>query len=142
MQKLLFCLCLVALVSCGGKKSQKKTDQEMKGPASVLLNPADFQSKLKSTPNAQLVDVRTPEELKEGYIEGAININYQGADFMDGVAKLDKNKPTFVYCRSGGRSAESCTYMRKQGFKELYELEGGISRWMVKNMPVVKDTVQ
>jgi thioredoxin 1 len=122
-------------LSCTPKSKSNSSDGNGK-VKSTLLNPNDFEAKMASTPNAQIIDVRTPGEFGEGYIKGAININYQGDSFADEIAKLDKSKPTFVYCRSGGRSAESCSYMANQGFTTLYELDGGISSWQHANKPI------
>lgn len=133
---LLVCMALMAVqLSCTPKKksNQSKGDGKI---TSNLLSADDFEVKMTSTPDAQIIDVRTPGEFSEGYIKGAININYQGDSFADEIAKLDKSKPTFVYCRSGGRSAESCSYMANQGFTKLYELDGGISSWQHANKPV------
>jgi rhodanese-related sulfurtransferase len=127
---------LITLPYSCAPKPKKNTDSNPNAVKSILLTVNDFETKLASIPNAQLVDVRTPGEFKKGFIKGAININYQGDTFMDDIAKLDKNKPTFVYCQLGGRSSESCNYMSNQGFKELYELDGGMGSWTHYNKPV------
>src|SRR5690606_29392040 len=64
-----------------------------------------FNTTLKSTAHAQLLDVRTPDEFSKGHLEGATNINWNDRTFSDKVATLDKEKPLFVYCLGGGRSA-------------------------------------
>lgn len=104
--------------------------------AGYVLDPADFQKKIKETPNAVVLDVRTPEELKEGFIKGAINIDYNGPNFKTEIAKLDTNATYFVYCRSGRRSSNAATYMRSIGFSKVYELNGGIVAWQEKGLPV------
>jgi rhodanese-related sulfurtransferase len=101
-----------------------------------LLSPDDFEAQLKATPTAQLVDVRTPGEFNEGFIKGAVNINYQGETFTQDIARLDHKKPTFVYCEMGGRSSESCNFMANQGFTTLYQLDGGIKAWKHNKKPV------
>ena len=116
------------LFACGSKVQQ----------GDYKLSPNNFEKKVHSYKNAQLVDVRTPDEYRDGYIDGAININYQGNNFSNEIEKLDKNKPTFIYCHSGGRSAESYIIMKNMGFKELYELEGGISNWQKEKKPVIR----
>jgi rhodanese-related sulfurtransferase len=75
--------------------------------------------------NVQILDVRTPEELSEGKIEGSININFYDRNFRDQVAKLDKAVPVYVYCRSGARSQQAMEIMRELGFTVVYELKGG-----------------
>ena len=74
----------------------------------------------------QLIDVRTPEEYKTGYIEKAINIDFYSGKFTTEFNKLDKEKPVYIYCRSGSRSKKSALKLAKMGFKEIYDLKGGI----------------
>lgn len=87
---------------------------------------------------AQLLDVRTPEEWNEGIIEGAIMANVFDADFEAQLAKLDKGKPVAVYCKSGGRSGQAMAKMHELGFKEVYNLNGGIGAWKGAGQPTVK----
>lgn len=75
--------------------------------------------------NVQILDVRTPEEMSDGKIEGSININFYDSDFRDQVAKLDRNIPVYVYCRSGGRSQKAMEVLKELGFSVVYELQGG-----------------
>ncbi|MBW8050518.1 MAG: rhodanese-like domain-containing protein [Cytophagales bacterium] len=77
-----------------------------------------------------LLDVRTPEEFEEGYIEGAKNMNFYDDDFDAQIEKLDKDKPVLVYCGSGGRSAKTMSLMKEKGFKEVYNLLGGYGAWV------------
>lgn len=102
-----------------------------------VLDAKTFSEKLKSTPNAVLLDVRTEEEFAKEYIEGALLANWNGNDFQRRIDALDKNAPVFVYCLSGGRSSSAAAAMRKQGFKEVYELQGGIMKWKSAGLPVV-----
>ena len=95
--------------------------------ASGLLNSSDFISKYKSTPNAVLVDVRTPAEFDASHIQGAINVDYENSNFGSEVKKLDASKTYFVYCRSGNRSSKSVVIMKDNGIKNIYDLQGGIS---------------
>jgi thioredoxin len=95
----------------------------------------EFEAKLQQTPESQLVDVRTPEEFKKNHVKGALNVNINSDEFEKQVAALDKTKPVMVYCLSGGRSAKAAEYMRKQGFNEVYEMEGGMMQWTAQNKP-------
>ncbi|RSK39154.1 rhodanese-like domain-containing protein [Mangrovimonas spongiae] len=79
--------------------------------------------------DVQLVDVRTPEEYKEGYIDHAQNIDYYSDTFEEDILELDKTKPVIVYCKSGGRSAKCAEKLIKAGFVKVYDLDGGISQW-------------
>ncbi len=103
------------------------------------MNPAEFAAKIKQLPNAPLVDVRTPGEFAQGHLKNARNIDIRSEDFDQQIAKLDKSKPVFVYCMSGGRSSAAAGAMRSVGFKEVYELSGGIMKWRAANLPETTD---
>lgn len=106
-----------------------------------VLDAKTFSEKLKATPNAVLLDVRTPEEFSKEYIEGALLADWNSDDFQRRIEAIDKNAPVFVYCLSGGRSSSAAAAMRKQGFKEVYELQGGIMKWKSAGLPVVSGKV-
>ncbi|MBX3255062.1 MAG: thioredoxin fold domain-containing protein [Chitinophagaceae bacterium] len=97
-----------------------------------------FKKALDSIADKQVIDVRTSGEFKEGYIPGAKNINIYDADFLEQISGLDKNIPILVYCKGGARSADAARQMQKMGFKNIYELEGGIMSWEHNNFPVEK----
>ena len=100
------------------------------------LNAEAFESKIKSSDNAFILDVRTPGEYVEGYIGNAINMDYRNDNFKKNVDNLDKSKTYFVYCLSGGRSSSAADYMRDNGFNQVYELKGGILAWRKNNLPL------
>ena len=78
----------------------------------------------------QLVDVRTPREYKGGHIGKAINIDlFQGGSFKQAFEKFDKNKPVYLYCRSGSRSKKAAQKILDMGFEKVYDLQGGYMRW-------------
>ena len=94
------------------------------------LNQEEWAEQLANDDNAFILDVRTPEEVEEGYIPGATNIDiYLGQGFLDGLEELDKSKNDYVYCRSGNRSGQDCAIMNSVGFETAYNLEGGFSNW-------------
>ena len=86
-------------------------------------------TQLMKKSGAQLIDVRTPREFSNGFIEGAKNIDYNGDSFEKQMKKLDKNKPVLVYCAAGGRSENAAELLKEWGFKEVYDLEGGYNAW-------------
>ncbi|HYF67755.1 MAG TPA: thioredoxin domain-containing protein [Ohtaekwangia sp.] len=95
-----------------------------------------FAERIHKTPDAIILDVRTQEEVKGGYIEGAQHMDYRSKAFKAEVAKLDKGKPYYVYCLSGGRSGEAAKYMRSIGFEEVYDMKGGLLSWQKNNLPI------
>lgn len=96
-------------------------------------NNAEF-AKTIAHPAAQLVDVRTAAEYAEGHLPGAANMDVQGADFDRQAARLDKEQPVAVYCRSGVRSRKAAARLAAQGYR-VYNLDGGILGW---NGPTTK----
>ena len=89
---------------------------------------AEFK-KLAKAGTGVILDVRTPKEYAEGHINGSINMNYFDKDFKNQLGKLDKAKPVYVYCHSGGRSSKAMNIMKNQGFKTIYNLTGGYAAW-------------
>ncbi len=78
----------------------------------------------------QLVDVRTSGEFQSGHIKKAININYMdAANFQKSFEKLNKDKPLYLYCRSGARSQKAARRLVEMGFSQIYDLKGGYMRW-------------
>jgi phage shock protein E len=86
-----------------------------------------------------ILDVRTPGEFAEGYIEGARMIDFQGGSFETEIASLDKDVTYAVYCRSGNRSGKAVKIMQDAGFRNLYNLEGGVIDWANQGMPLVNN---
>lgn len=101
-----------------------------------IVTPEEMQSILELD-GVQLVDVRTPEEYKEGYIENSQNIDYYSPTFDEDIKKLDKSKPVILYCKSGNRSAKCAKKLIEAGFEKVYELEGGITEWKYNGMEVI-----
>ena len=92
----------------------------------------------KDSPNFTIIDVRTPEEYAAGYIEKAINLDYNSETFRIDINKLEKNKTYLIYCRSGRRSERALSIMKELGFREVYNMLGGIIEWEAAGLPVVK----
>ncbi|REE27197.1 rhodanese-related sulfurtransferase [Winogradskyella pacifica] len=95
----------------------------------IKLITADEMQSILELEDVQLIDVRTPKEYEGGYIANAQNIDFMSPTFDDDITKLDKNKPVILYCKSGGRSAKCAKKMKDAGFKKIYDLKGGISKW-------------
>ena len=97
-------------------------------PAFQNLTPAQFAEGLRQ-PGAVLVDVRRPDEFAAGHLPGAVNLEVTAPDFGQRVAALDKTKPTYVYCRSGARSATAAGQLTTAGFTQVSNLLGGVLDW-------------
>jgi rhodanese-related sulfurtransferase len=92
----------------------------------------------QDNPDFVILDVRTHDEFAGGHIANALNLDYQSDTFRDELNKLDKNKTYLVYCGSGGRSAGAIAVMKELGFKEAYNMLGGISQWKTEGLPTTK----
>lgn len=99
------------------------------------LKPSEFEKGITQN-DIQLVDVRTSEEYSEKRILNSKNININAADFEKQMNRLDKSKPLYLYCLVGGRSGKAAEWAAKNGFKEVYNLEGGITAWMGEKKPI------
>jgi len=120
-------LLMVLLASCGAGMTQ---DKMKVAEASKLI---DANSEL------QIVDVRRPDEFEAGHLKNAVLVTWGEEGFeKEALAKLSKDKPVLVYCRSGRRSTAATEVLRKLGFKELHNLDGGITAWQEAGHPVTK----
>ncbi len=104
---------------------------------STLLEPQEFKEFLSSN-EVLLIDVRTPQEFNSGHIENAVNIDFKSPDFAMAVQKLDTTKTLVIYCRSGRRSGMGTPTFVKAGFKQLYDLKGGVLNWQKDGLKLVK----
>ncbi len=94
------------------------------------LSQSDWEEQLENDSNAFILDVRTAEEVEQGYIPNALNLDiHLGQEFLNEIEKLDKSKNYYVYCRSGARSSQACALMNGLGFKNTYNLLDGFMNW-------------
>ncbi|PWJ44040.1 thioredoxin domain-containing protein [Sediminitomix flava] len=123
-----FSLIFLLLSSCSDAQTQADFQH---------LDAKSFQTALANAKDAQLIDVRTPEEVAKGTIENAKNINWFD-NFNEQAKQLDTSKPVYLYCRSGARSTKAAKRLVSLGFEEVYELDGGLGKWMAADFPVVR----
>ncbi|MCF8237147.1 MAG: rhodanese-like domain-containing protein [Saprospiraceae bacterium] len=133
-------LILFALLSAAGCAQQTTTTQS--NPAEVATTIAHdidvntFSGMMGSKPDHILLDVRSPEETAQAKLPGAMEIDFYQSDFLEKVDQLPKDKPVFVYCRSGNRSGQAMDKMKTLGFVEVYNLSGGITAWQAAGLPI------
>ena len=91
---------------------------------------------LMNREEAAYIDVREDKEYSEGHLLGSVHIPL--GQLLDRIDELDKyrQKPVIVGCRSGNRSAMGCARLRKAGFEQVYNLQGGILAWQNVNLPI------
>lgn len=125
---LVLTLFVISLISC--QKKAETTENNVEASVYEKLDAPSFAEQLKASPNAQVLDVRTPEEYDSGHIGNAQNLNWNDAAAFDkGIAALDKNEPVLVYCMAGSRSAAAAQKLQELGFTKIYELDGGYMKW-------------
>lgn len=146
MKKLSFLLVtgVVMLFSTGCAQQESTGNTPAENPTTPTVQPSTlkpsaailedisvkkFHEMIGSMEGLQLLDVRTPEETQLGIVAGANMINVNDPDFAQQVEKLDKEKPVAVYCKAGGRSRRAQTILANQGFKEVYNVDGGFDAW-------------
>ncbi|HKZ37813.1 MAG TPA: rhodanese-like domain-containing protein [Chryseolinea sp.] len=132
-----FILCFIILI-IGCTNSEKKVGTITSSKQIKVLPPAEFKTQFSVRSNAVLIDVRRPAEFADGIISGASNIDFTASTFVEKISSLDKNKPYFVYCQSGKRSADAVAQMKEIGFKNLYTLDGGLNNWKAHGLEIVK----
>ncbi len=101
------------------------------------VKPAEFESLIHDT-TVQLLDVRTAEEYQADHLAYSMQADWTRKDeFEKRTASLNKTKPVYLYCLSGGRSAAAAEWLNKKGFT-TYNLQGGINSWKQEHKPIVQ----
>lgn len=85
-----------------------------------------------------LLDIRTVDEFRQGHIEGARLMDYYRPDFREKFASLDREATILMYCRSGNRSSHVLELADQLGFRNIYDLRGGILAWKKNGRPLVR----
>lgn len=103
-----------------------KIDNPNEPPGVRSLTVTELSERLKSDPKLELFDVRTPREREIARIEGARLLDREAQDH---IMNLPKETPLYFHCHHGGRSRQAAEFFINQGFKEVYNVEGGIDAW-------------
>lgn len=103
------------------------------------INPSEFK-KLITKKDGILLDVRTLYEFESGHIKDAGQLNYYSFSFKENLLLLPKDKPIYVYCRTGYRSAKTAEILKANGYKNVYNLHYGLEDWKLKGFPIAYDT--
>lgn len=134
--------CLIVLLSAvmavTSYSADKYKQPEPKSATKVKNVGVEEFDKLRLAGTNVVLDVRTPEEFKEGHIPGAVNIDINAADFDKKISALNKDKTYLVHCAAGGRSARACKKLDTMGFKQMYNLTPGFNGWEKAHKPVEK----
>jgi len=120
-----------------------KTLKEMLADARQIIPeqpPAELKKRLDAGEPVVVVDVRDPDEYRDGSIEAANNISRGFLEFRIGSVASDPSTPLVLYCQTGLRSMLAAKALHDLGYKNVVNLQGGFQRWAQSGLPVVKDT--
>ena len=101
--------------------------------------PSDLQRRLIAGEPVTIIDVRDPDEYREGHIEPATNISRGFLEFRIGSAVADSATPIVLYCQTGLRSVLAAKALQDLGYRNVINLQGGFQKWAQSGLPVVKD---
>ena len=124
MIRYIYIFFIVTLFSCNENKS-----------ISNLVSANDFNQMISNDKSAIIIDVRTPEEFNKGHLRNSLNVNWFDENFDENLKIFNKDLPVLVYCLSGGRSSQANEKIQSLGFKNVYELDGGILEWRKNKLP-------
>lgn len=126
MKDIVLSLSAFVLIACSCTKQQEGIS---------VVDSSNFEKQMQEK-SSQIVDVRTPQEFSAGHIANAVNMDVTADGFEQQIESLDKDKPVMVYCKSGGRSARAASILKDKGFKNVYDLDGGIIGWEEAKKPI------
>lgn len=120
-----------AMYGCGGNESNGESNsgsaQESTAVTYKDITAEKLKSMMETNKNLVVVDVREQDEWNDGHLANSILI--PTSEFQNRMSELPREKVIAVICQSGARSAQVAEYLVKSGYKEVYNLKGGISGW-------------
>ena len=122
MIKCLYILLLITFISCNQDKNN-------------LVSANKFSEIISNDKSVIIIDVRTPDEFNKGHLKNSLNVNWFDENFDENLNIFSKDLPVMVYCLSGGRSSKANERIKSLGFKNVYELDGGILEWRKNKLP-------
>ena len=126
---------MLAIQSCKqvtdktGSQPATAESVQTQAPQNIDIDIQAARTMMADNPDIVLLDVRTPEEIANGKIGEALEMDFTDPGFKDKVAALDKNKEYIVYCAAGGRSAKAVSLMNELGFTKAHNMLGGSTAW-------------
>lgn len=126
---------LIVSSSCNSNNAET-SDQTIKD---INVQESDIMIKEnQNNPDFIILDTRTTGEYNNGHLLNSVFIDYSSSNFKQEIEKLDRTKKYLIYCHSGGRSKTTLNLMKKLGFKEAYNMMGGIVAWTNAGFKLVK----
>jgi len=124
-----FVIAIVGLTSLGCSATATSNPKSIEQPVSITLQQVTMDEAMRAwrSKEAIFIDVRTPEEYKQGHVPGAFLIPLSELDSRR--AEVVKDKKVLLICRSGSRSAEANFILQKRGFTNTVSVNGGMNEW-------------
>jgi len=132
----------VERIGNGDKIVRMKTLKDMIAEARQVVpeeGPAELERRLESGEPVAVIDVRDPDEYRDGHIEAATNISRGFLEFRIPGAVSDPKTPVVLYCQTGLRSVLAAKQLKELGYENVINLQGGYAKWAQSGRPVVKD---
>jgi len=134
---------VASFVLVGGRGGQPQATPEPAAQPQIMkkVTPGEAHDMIASNsgnPSFALLDVRTPEEYAEGHLANSAIVDYRSQSFISQMDGLDRGKTYLIYCRTGNRSGKAQDVMKQLGFREVYDMTGGIVQWTEENLSVVE----
>ena len=104
------------------------------GKKFASIEPMEAKKLIETTADLQLIDVRSVQEYQQGALPGSTLIPFW--EIMQGKYSLPKDKPILLICAVGGRSLAAGQYLSMKGYREVYNLSGGLSAWAKQRVPL------
>lgn len=105
------------------------------------LTASEFEAGIVNKDSVQLLDVRTAQEYNSGHLKNALLADWKDKnEFERRIGFIDKQKPVYIYCLGGGRSAAAAAKMRAAGYVNVFELKGGINAWKADSKEIEGQT--
>ena len=114
---------VLILTGCGSSADDKTVGDKK---TYRQVSPEEAAAMMEEETDYIILDVRTQEEYSEGHIEGSKNIPLQNIEIAETIIK-NKDTPLFVYCRSGGRSAQATSILKRMGYTNVEDIGGILS---------------
>ena len=102
--------------------------------------PAELVGRLAAGEKLVVIDVRDPDEYRDGHLEAASNISRGFLEFRVGTAVTDPSTPVVLYCQTGLRSLLAAKALKDLGYSNVINLQGGYQKWAQSGLPVIKET--
>lgn len=105
------------------------------------ITASDLSRLLKVDNRFEIIDIRTPAEIKRGVIPDAKILPMHLIPLKLGFFSLS-NKQTIIYCRTGSRSAQVCKFLNQHGIHNVINLRGGIVQWTSRGLPLTLEPAE